>query len=455
MIGIAITTFNRPQFFYDTLRRVLELSPPEAPVVVVDDGSTDPVKVPERVTLYRFAENCGIATAKNKCLELLSETRATHFFLFDDDTWPTAPNWWRPYVASDQPHLMYHFAQGPSHWDSFFCGGGPGHRAFERPRGCMLYVERRVLDAVGGMHTAFGKHGGEHGDWSMRIHRAGFTHQPFTDVSEPDIYCRDQREPGISSVDYRDHQRWRTVDASRLPMFADWRRPIPVLVPRRADHGHRDVLWQHIRQRYWSGLDGFELVEGIHEGGPFNRSAALNGAARTAGDWELAVIADSDSWVDPLQLRDAMGLARRTGRLVAAFDEVHELGPHSTHALIAQGTLDLHSSVQVDRVRTGVEDPTTVQSTMLVVPRAVWDAVGGFDEGFQGWGCEDNAFWRAATLLTGAPLRIPGPAWHLWHPPAKPVTHRDVGYQRNLWRWRLYANALCADDVRRLRKPAC
>ena len=457
MIGIAITTFNRPEIFADTLQRILHFAPPDAPVIVVDDGSAVPAVVPdERVTLYRFHDNQGIATAKNKCLELLCETRATDFFLFDDDTYPTAPDWWLPYVESPWPHLQYQFESAPDHWRLRVEAHVDAHCSFDHSRGCMLYVRRGVLRGVGGMHTAFGKHGAEHEDWSERIHRFGFTRWPFADVDHPDLRCRDQAEAGISSVDCREHQQWRTVDRSTLPSFATFRKPIPVLVPRRADHGLRDMLWEHLRLTYWPFLREpcCEVIEGTHTIGPFNRSAALNAAAHAAGDWELAIIADSDSWVDPLQLRDAVALARRSGRLVVAFDHVLELTQDATSILLRRhGPIRVQPGYSTERVRTEAQDPTTVQSTMLVVPRAVWDAVGGFDERFAGWGCEDNAFWRACELLTGSPLRVPGPAYHLWHPTSKP-DRSNLDYQRNLWRWSQYDKAVCAEDVRRLREAA-
>jgi glycosyltransferase involved in cell wall biosynthesis len=447
MIGIAITTFNRRAMFEATLRRILALAPADAPIVVVDDGSTEPVAVPERVTLYRFDSNQGIAAAKNKCLELLCETRANDFFLFDDDTWPTAPGWWLPYVESDQPHLMYQFASSPGHWAIDEVGGDPHHRAFDKPRGCMLYVRRGVLRVVGGLHTAFGKHGAEHGNWSDRIFAAGLTRWPYADVRAPALHCRDQDEAGISSVDYREHQQWRNVDASALAVYAPFRRPIPVLVPRRADHGERDALWRHVRQLYWDAMPGFTVVEGAHEEGPFNRSAAVNAAAAAAGDWELAVIADSDSWVGRLQLRDAIALARRTGRMVAAFDQVCELAAPTTRRLLEERALSLEDGWATEKVRTEQQDPTTVQSTMLVVPRRVWDAVGGFDEGFIGWGCEDNAFWRSVELIAGAPLRVPGPAWHLWHSPGRPASRHEPHYVGNLRRWGRYAAARTPEDI--------
>jgi predicted glycosyltransferase involved in capsule biosynthesis len=87
---------------------------------------------------------------------------------------------------------------------------------------------------------------------------------------------------------------------------------------------------------------------------------------------------------------------------------------------------------------------------MLAVPRKLWDEVGGFDERFVGWGGEDNAFWHACTVISGAePARVPGYAYHLWHPAAS--NKRDAQYRTNRELWRRYSAANTEADIRRIR----
>jgi hypothetical protein len=52
------------------------------------------------------------------------------------------------------------------------------------------------------------------------------------------------------------------------------------------------------------------------------------------------------------------------------------------------------------------------------VPRGLFESVDGFDERFAGWGYEDRAFFYACRTFGGLTLRVPGPAYHLWHQPA-------------------------------------
>ena len=62
---------------------------------------------------------------------------------------------------------------------------------------------------------------------------------------------------------------------------------------------------------YWDARPDYRVVEGEHTEGPFNRSAAINAAAKLAGNWDVAVIADADTWVPYAQLDEAVRLARR------------------------------------------------------------------------------------------------------------------------------------------------
>ena len=202
-IGIGITTHNRNKLVADTYAKIAALSP-DTKIVVVDDASVEPVTVGD---VYRFNTNVGIARAKNKCLELLADCE--HIFLFDDDTYPIAANWWQPYTESSESHLMYCFkdwANGEPVGDDDIIHTDGKHVAHSHARGCMLYIKRNVLDVVGGMAVQFGKAMDEHGDWSNRIHNAGLTTFKHMDVIDSDllIHSMDQHQEVKSSISQAD-----------------------------------------------------------------------------------------------------------------------------------------------------------------------------------------------------------------------------------------------------------
>jgi hypothetical protein len=189
-----------------------------------------------------------------------------------------------------------------------------------------------------------------------------------------------------------------------------------VLVPRRADGGRRDDLWAWVRERWISEHPNLELTEGHHDDGAFNRSLAINRAAEAAGDFDIAVIADSDSFVGSDQLNAAIDTCLRTGQMVLAYDRFCYLSRAMSDAV-----MDGYLGDWTPGVEWAI--PGTC-SSMVVVTRDVWDECEGFDEGFIGWGGEDIAFSHKAQTFGGGLQRVTGPVWHLHHPPA---VHSDEG----------------------------
>lgn len=186
------------------------------------------------------------------------------------------------------------------------------------------------------------------------------------------------------------------------------------LVPRREDGGHRDRLWALCRARWEHLFPDIPIVEGHHTEGPWNRSAALNKAAREAGAWDLAIVIDADVMLNRAQVAGAIERAERTGKVTWAFTEWGELWPETTERLLAKG------APTGETLRIAASDVKKLNpiawSNCFVVPRKVWDALDGFDERFKGWGGEDTAFAAAVQGLHGWE-RLPGVSWNLYHDP--------------------------------------
>lgn len=187
MIGIAITTTpERKDALKKTLEELHRYYPNGAHLAVVHDDT-----------------HMGVAYSKNKCLAYLYDIGCEHIFLFDDDTYPIAEGWWKPYVYSKEPHLMYCFKL-PSESSSRMKQLGTDGKTVEwsKTRGCMLYIERKVLDIVGGMDTNYGQAFYEHTDWTNRIYNAGLTSKRVMDVVDSDklLYCLDQDNKIASSI---------------------------------------------------------------------------------------------------------------------------------------------------------------------------------------------------------------------------------------------------------------
>jgi hypothetical protein len=187
--GVAITTRNRPDRLNHCLEQFRANTPAGVPILVVDDASDPPAAQAD----HRFPTNVGIATAKNKCLELLLKAGVEHLFLFDDDAYPISDGWWEPYVASREPHLFAVFPEPTSKSSHIrVLYQDEQHVAYHATRGYALYFERRVIEKVGGFDPRF-FNAFEHVELSNRIHNAGLTAWPYQDVvgSEHLILCED------------------------------------------------------------------------------------------------------------------------------------------------------------------------------------------------------------------------------------------------------------------------
>ncbi|MBC3945817.1 glycosyltransferase family 2 protein [Erwinia persicina] len=210
-IGIAISTHNRHDVLSRALDHHLKFLPAGALVVVIDDGSAKPVTVPEGVRVIRHDVSRGIVAAKNSSLEALINAGCEHLFLWDDDAWPIAGGWERPYIDSPEPHLSYQFLDlaGPRKLkDLTVLYQDDKHIAYTGQRGVMLYYHRSAIEKVGGFDPVYGRGMYEHSDLALRIHNAGLTSWAFADVagSEKLIYSLDEHEAVDRSVPKPDRE---------------------------------------------------------------------------------------------------------------------------------------------------------------------------------------------------------------------------------------------------------
>jgi hypothetical protein len=192
-------------------------------------------------------------------------------------------------------------------------------------------------------------------------------------------------------------------------------------------------LWRPMRGQRTNAKDYVEshyspvgkIVYGTAPGKHFNRSAARNAAINNVfacPETEVAFVVDADTFVSHEQLWAACYLAKITGTMVLAFDTYHRLD-----ALVS------------DRVLRGGEpnDGRVVEhhaSGAYAIPRALWEKIGGYDERFGSWGGEDRAFWVACNAMAGRSrsYRVPGKAYHLYHPISAERNSHLPEYQANI-----------------------
>lgn len=153
------------------------------------------------------------------------------------------------------------------------------------------------------------------------------------------------------------------------------------------------------------------------------RNAAVREATDSHPDWEVALMADADVFLDSLeQAHIALQVAHETGAYVVAHSELWYLGPTESNHVIRGMAASSARRVQI----TGA-----TWETAFAFSRELWEDVGGFDPRFRGFGHQVEAFFHACSTLAGN-RRIEGRCYHLWHPYSAESPHPDLPANREL-----------------------
>lgn len=185
--------------------------------------------------------------------------------------------------------------------------------------------------------------------------------------------------------------------------------PVSVVVPVAGDGAARDTAWAWCRGQY---PDGWEVLEAPDPGpGEWSKGRAVNPVvARAAHD--LVLVADCDLWLGRRQLERAVAALERHGfPWLVPHDDVYRLSPLQTAMVIVRPPPAVPYPMRGRRHR------GPAGGGFVLVRRGAWDAVGGLDERFAGWGGEDISLARALDTVAGPHARLRQRCWHLWHPP--------------------------------------
>ena len=191
-------------------------------------------------------------------------------------------------------------------------------------------------------------------------------------------------------------------------------------VPWRSDNGRREKIWEFCRAHWETVCPDIPIVEADSGSETFNRSASVNAAA--GGTWDVAVILDADVLAPGEQVYAAIETAQRTGHMTLAFT--------TYHGLVGRMSDRVMDGYKGDRTRAVRWKSDFHESSIVAVPRELWDAVGGMDPRFEGWGQDDVAFAAACRTIGGALERIDGVVEHLFHPRSMERDRRKPTYQR-------------------------
>lgn len=154
----------------------------------------------------------------------------------------------------------------------------------------------------------------------------------------------------------------------------------------------------------------FDIVIG-NNSGEFNRSAARNkGVLDSTSD--ISVIIDADNFIKPNQIWKSIELAR-------SFDNMM-VKPFLLFGYLTERSTNMFYNIfpNIENFRPKYIDPPQHDFTggAYVMKKSLWLDLGGMDEGFVGWGAEDDAFHLLCKRQGLAVEYVDGYDYHLYHP---------------------------------------
>jgi hypothetical protein len=187
---------------------------------------------------------------------------------------------------------------------------------------------------------------------------------------------------------------------------------LSLIIPFRDDDGTRTAVKEWIAARWRHHFPDAEMIIQSDDGGvPFSKTLAVNsGFARSTG--EIVAVLDCDVWLEPEHTREAIDLiVSGKAHWVRPASKVYRLTEEATARLIAQDP----QAPFPPRRRSDFESIRKVWGLLHIFPRAAFEAIGGYDPRFRGWGGEDWAAIDAMDTLWGHHTMLPHGLYHLYH----------------------------------------
>lgn len=201
-----------------------------------------------------------------------------------------------------------------------------------------------------------------------------------------------------------------------------------IIIPSRPRSDFEAKIHSLVAGLWWQDFASYELLVGDYTAHDhFNRSAVRNDLAGMARS-DVLIFADADTlYVDKSQISRAVKTAHLGWSRVSDY---YMLDQKTTESWV----LDEEHEIEIEKIL--FDPPGGIQ----VCTAEQFHSIGGFDEGFDGWGYEDTAFIEVMTAAFG-PGRFHGDVFHLWHPKERSERQAQPKIRQNLQRFIRYQEA--------------
>lgn len=219
---------------------------------------------------------------------------------------------------------------------------------------------------------------------------------------------------------------------------------IKIYIPYNNNRGcvYREQAFSTIYKHY-NSVEDFDVK--ILSSNPFSRASARNAIFEDElEDSEVVFFSDADIIVSKEQIQNAVKKAEQLNEMVLSYDVLLKMNASETHEFIKSG--------KFQKRRKTVKFQC---SGSFAIPVNLFKEIGGYDERFTKWGCEDRVFYYMAAFLRNKTYctRLSGCAYHLFHPPSKNASKQTLR-ENNLHREYLKAFGISYETLKKYKEPS-
>lgn len=445
-IGVGILSYNRLaslQRLINSIRMYTDLS--RTTIFVSDESSLPEVKEwlhkQSDIVTISNQTRLGVAGNSNRLLRCLS--RFKYKLLLNDDVEIKCKGWDAFYFNAMVHSGIHHFCfrQSGVYGAKPDDGTKSDHGIVintinNKPQGSVMAFDQLAFETIGYFDESFGLYGMEHVDWSNRLSSSGIQLPGFHDVVGADGYFKIWAEKSAVEDRVNHLQASRELynkltttarkfvnptDASLVPSISyvipcrnitERNNSIPTIVANiRAQH-FPNIEIILVEQDWQSRIshDQFKpycylLAQSLLASQPFNKSMAFNLGVMAATNAGL-VLHDADIMVPA-------NYTTKIYETLRNFDSCH-LGKQVVY-LTREATIDVNNTYQITPQKQCDRAVDYFEGGSLAVRKSSYINIGGFDEGFVGYGCEDNEFYERLQARTNLKDDRTVTMIHLWH----------------------------------------
>ena len=447
-IGVGILSYNRPDILHRLIRSIVSYTDLHKTTIFISDDNSDNEELLKYLddlssaatpnfVILRNNERLGIAGNTNRLLKCLS--RFKYGMLLNDDVEILKYGWDQIYFDAMENTGMHHFVyHQPGVYnapvgDPVNLGETKLLRVDKRPHGAVLAFTNQLFSKIGYFDENFGLYGMEHVDWSQRAYECGMQEHGFYDIEVAKEYFKIHSES--SAVGNRQEllREARSIFKNREPgrfIQSSDNASVPMIsyiIPFRNVHRQNEIITvlNNVRAQRFPHIEIIAVeqdpktsvdLDKMHpviydfdDGGGndlFNKSRAFNlGLSKVIAD--NVILHDADMVV-PGHYTSLINSILEESEACHIGNRVLYTTRDSTSNITNKEIVD--DDVQCDRVVSYFEGGS------LACRVSTYWLVGGFNEDYWGYGCEDcDFYWRLSNRSKWFGDRTLD-LLHLWHP---------------------------------------